>query len=255
MRVLITGAYGFIGMHVVAALLRAGHVPVAAVRGSRAAMPGMDSVACDFTRDVDAAAWRPRLAGIDAVVNCAGILREARAGDFERVHATVPLALAQACRDAGVRRLVQVSALGDPRDAEFVASKHRGDEAILRSGIDAVVLRPSVVYSTRGSYGGTTLLRGLAALPLIPLPGAARRGCSRWMPRIWQPRCSPRWSVPRRPASAWSWAARRRSRCAATSACGGAGWEWARRDSLRFRARWRGSARGWAKRSGAGRWA
>ena len=172
MRVLITGASGFIGTHVVAALLRAGHVPVAAVRGSRAAMPGVDALACDFTRDVDAATWRPRLAGIDAVVNCAGILREARAGDFERVHAAVPLALAQACRDAGVRRLVQVSALGDPRDAEFVASKHRGDEALLRSGIEAVVLRPSVVYSTRGSYGGTTLLRGLAALPLIPLPGS-----------------------------------------------------------------------------------
>ncbi|MFA7488644.1 MAG: SDR family oxidoreductase, partial [Lysobacteraceae bacterium] len=49
--------------------------------------------------------------------------------------------------------------------------KHRGDARLLASGVAAVVLRPSVVYSTRGSYGGTTLLRGLAALPWVPLPG------------------------------------------------------------------------------------
>lgn len=173
MKILVTGAYGFIGTHVVAALLRAGHEPVAAVRASRVgtALPGVAAVDCDFARDTDAAIWLPKLAGIDAVVNCAGILRESGAAGFEAVHETVPAALFQACREAGVKRIVQVSALGDPADGGFIASKHRGDARLFESGVDAVVLRPSVVYSVRGSYGGTTLLRGLAALPLIPLPG------------------------------------------------------------------------------------
>lgn len=173
MKVLVTGAYGFIGAHVVGALLRAGHEPVAAVRASRvgSALPGVESVDCDFARDTAAATWLPRLQGIDAVVNCAGILRETGAATFESVHETVPAALFDACRQAGVKRIVQVSALGDPADGEFIASKHRGDARLLACGVDAVVLRPSLVYSTRGSYGGTTLLRGLAALPWIALPG------------------------------------------------------------------------------------
>ncbi|MFA5589603.1 MAG: SDR family oxidoreductase, partial [Lysobacteraceae bacterium] len=150
-----------------------GHEPVAAVRATRVdtALPGVASIACDFARDTDPAVWRPRLAGIDAVVNCAGILRESGAATFEKVHETVPAALFDACADMGVKRIVQVSALGDPADGEFIASKHRGDARLLASGVAAVVLRPSVVYSTRGSYGGTTLLRGLAALPWVPLPG------------------------------------------------------------------------------------
>lgn len=173
MKILVTGAYGFIGAHIVSALLRAGHEPVAAVRASRVdtALPDVASIACDFARDTDPAVWRPRLHGIDAVVNCAGILRESGAATFETVHETVPAALFAACAEVGVKRIVQISALGDPADGEFIASKHRGDARLLASGVDAVVLRPSVVYSTRGSYGGTTLLRGLAALPWVPLPG------------------------------------------------------------------------------------
>lgn len=181
MRVLVTGAYGFIGSHVVAALLRAGHEPIAAVRTERVgrALPGVPAIGCDFSSDIDVATWRSRLDGMDAVVNCAGILREVGAATFRRVHVEVPLALAGACHDAAVRRLVQLSALGHPDDGGFVASKHEGDEKLLACGLDVVVLRPSVVCSPQASYGGTTLLRGLAALAWIPLPG---RGEQRLQP-------------------------------------------------------------------------
>ncbi len=71
---------------------------------------------------------------------------------------------------------MQISALGEPVDGEFVASKHRGDTALLALDLDAVVLRPSVVYSAAGSYGGTSLLRALAALPrVLLLPGSGEQ--------------------------------------------------------------------------------
>ncbi|MFZ0871001.1 MAG: NAD-dependent epimerase/dehydratase family protein [Rhodanobacter sp.] len=174
MRVLVTGAYGFIGAHIVAALLAADHKVVCAVRGTRvdSRFPGIEAVACDMAHDVHAEDWLPRLTGVDAVVNCAGILRERGPDRFTAVHELAPLALFQACEQTGLRRVIQISALGDVADGEFVASKHRGDEALAALDLDWLVLRPSLVYSARGSYGGSSLLRGLAALPgVLPLPG------------------------------------------------------------------------------------
>jgi uncharacterized protein YbjT (DUF2867 family)/uncharacterized membrane protein YphA (DoxX/SURF4 family) len=189
MRVLVTGAQGFIGREVVAALHRAGHRPVSAVRAARfRELPaGTVAVSCDFATDVDPAVWTPRLAGIDAVVNCAGILRERGTDRHARVHEEVPAALFRACAESGVRRVVQISALGDPADSEFIASKHRGDAALMALDLDWVVLRPSVVVSTRGSYGGSSLLRALAALPVVPLPG---RGEQRLQPILIDDLCA-----------------------------------------------------------------
>jgi uncharacterized protein YbjT (DUF2867 family) len=174
MRVLVTGAYGFIGAHIVAALVAAGHDVVCAVRGARldTRFPGLDAIACDMTRDLRSEDWLPRLVGVEAVVNCAGILREHGADNYAAVHEQAPLALFRACAQAGVRRVIQISALGDPTDSEFIASKHRGDAALAALELDWLVLRPSLVYSVHGSYGGNSLLRALAGLPgLLPLPG------------------------------------------------------------------------------------
>ncbi len=175
MKVLVTGADGFIGGAIVESLARAGHEVVACVHQPPAgpgAAPGLRRTGVDFREAVTAQSWMPVLDGADAVVNCAGILREEVPGDFERVHYRAPIALAHACRDAGVAKFVQVSALGDEAGGDFISSKHRFDEALLAGAIPATVIRPSVVLSTRGSRGGTSLLRALSALPYVVfLPG------------------------------------------------------------------------------------
>lgn len=142
------------------------------IRGVRSQPTAADERHCDFaqTQGTD---WHALLDGVDAVVNAAGVLRETRTQTFEAIHHTGPLALARACVDHGVRDFVQISALGHPADGEFIASKHRFDTALLTLPLRAVVLRPSIVYTPRGSYGGSSLLRALSALPLaVPLPGA-----------------------------------------------------------------------------------
>lgn len=167
--VLVTGARGFIAGYIVAALRGRGWRVVLGVRGVPHAP---DERRCDFAAPTDAIDWSELLDGVDAVVNAAGILREHGRQRFDAIHHDGPLALARACVVHRVPRFVQLSALGAPEDGAFIASKHRFDEALLTLPLGAVVLRPSIVYATGGSYGGTSLLRALASLPLaVVVPG------------------------------------------------------------------------------------
>jgi uncharacterized protein YbjT (DUF2867 family) len=172
--ILVLGANGFIGAHLVAALRQAGHRVVCGVR--HAPDGDANAISCDFTSDLVPEVWPPRLTGIDVVVNAVGVLRESDGSSFDIIHRHAPLAVATACIESGVRCFVQISALGDPADGEFIASKHRLDAELWRLPLASVVLRPSVVYAWSGSYGGTSLLRALAATPwALPVPGDGRQ--------------------------------------------------------------------------------
>lgn len=162
MRVFLLGATGFIGREVLAALVARGHEVVPAVRPE-----------IDLNRDTAPEAWLPRLAGIDAVVNCAGILQASRGQSIEAIHAHGPIALFEACEKAGVKRVVQVSAISATREAvtAYASTKLAADDRLRASRLEWVVVRPSLVHA-RGSYGGTSVFRAMSALPFaIPVPG------------------------------------------------------------------------------------
>ncbi|MET0288464.1 MAG: NAD-dependent epimerase/dehydratase family protein [Pseudoxanthomonas sp.] len=172
--VLVLGAGGFIGGYLVAALRARGWTVLRGMRRRAGYLPD-DARDCDLMQLRTAADWLPLLQGVEAVVNAAGILREVAGQTFQVIHHDAPLALAEACTQLGVRRLVQVSALGRPQDGAFIASKHAFDEALLARPVSAVVLRPSLVYSATGSYGGSSLLRAMAGFPgMHLLPGDGR---------------------------------------------------------------------------------
>ncbi|MBU2713199.1 hypothetical protein [Zooshikella harenae] len=65
--------------------------------------------------------------------------------------------------------LDEIFGLGEPEDGEFIRSKHQFDSYLHQHFPSAIIVRPSVVFSCRGSYGGTSLLRAIACLPIIPL--------------------------------------------------------------------------------------
>jgi uncharacterized protein YbjT (DUF2867 family) len=175
-RILLTGANGFIGRQLLAGLRTRGHEVVAVVRDPRALrrrFPGIDAIAADFNRDTSPEIWRPRLAGIDAVINCAGVLQGGRGQNIEAIHATAPVALFDACAQAGVRKIVQISAISADAEVgtDYALTKKRADDHLRTLALDWTVLRPSLVYGD-GSYGGTSAIRGLAGLPLVtPLVG------------------------------------------------------------------------------------
>jgi uncharacterized protein YbjT (DUF2867 family) len=84
--------------------------------------------------------------------------------------------LFEACEQLQIRRVIHFSALGVDREtpSEFSRTKLSGDKALMERDLDWVILRPSVVFG-RAAYGASALMRGLAALPLVPsIPGTGQ---------------------------------------------------------------------------------
>jgi uncharacterized protein YbjT (DUF2867 family) len=171
-KILVIGATGLIGSHVAARLAGLGHAVLGVARDVEGAGRRMPSVAW---RRADLAAtsvedWARLLDGVDAVVNCAGALQSGPADRLAGTHAQGPQALFAACRAVGLRRVVHLSAMGVDRatPTEFSRTKRAGDEALMASDLDWVILRPSVVLGP-AAYGASALIRGLAALPVLPV--------------------------------------------------------------------------------------
>lgn len=175
MNVLITGAYGFIGRRVTAALLARGYRVIGCARHSapfNALFPGQPFVPADFSRDHRPADWISRLTGVDAVINTVGIFREKAPETFDAVHVRAPVALFNACAQAGVRRVLQLSALGAEADARtpYHRSKKAADDSLMTLDLEWVVVQPSLVYGPNGT--SARLFNAVASLPVIPLPGS-----------------------------------------------------------------------------------
>ncbi|MFT6774862.1 MAG: hypothetical protein ACJA1L_002578 [Paracoccaceae bacterium] len=165
----VLGGYGLIGARCVRALKGAGFRVVGVGRSmtaGRRSDPGIDWIACNIAR-AEASDWARDLRGADVVVNAAGALQDGLRDDLTGIHET---AIAQLVKGlAGSRaRIIQISAARARVDAptEFLRSKARGDALLMGSSCDWVVLRPVLAIGAE-AYGGTALLRALAAFPLI----------------------------------------------------------------------------------------
>lgn len=169
MKVFITGASGLIGSSVARALVAQGHQVLAASR-SGAGPVGTTAVRVDFAQVPSTAWWASQLAGVDVVINAAGIFHEAGGQTFEVLHERAPIALFEGAAAAGVGLVIQVSALGSDSGAEtaFHRSKFRADEALRRLPVRSIIVQPSLVYAPLGA--SAALFNLLATLPVAVLP-------------------------------------------------------------------------------------
>jgi len=181
--VCLIGGSGFIGRHVAELLSAQGisvRVPSRIRERAKQALILLPTVEVVQTDVHDPAALSRVIAGCDAVINCVGVLHDHPRGAFRRNHEELPAKIVAACREAGVSRLVHISALGASTQgpSEYLRSKARGEAEIMKArshGIRTTVFRPSVVFGRGDSF--LTLFASLVTLPtpVIPLAGAGAR--------------------------------------------------------------------------------
>jgi len=173
--VLVVGGSGFVGRYVVHRLVNAGYRVVVPTRRRDNArhlflLPTVQVVEADVG---DAATLDRLVAGSAAVVNLVGILNEGGAETFARAHVDVPANIVAACRTAGVRRFLQMSALNaDPAGpSRYQRSKGEAEAAIVASGLDWTIFQPSVIFGREDSFLNL-FAKLVRVLPVMAVGGA-----------------------------------------------------------------------------------
>jgi uncharacterized protein YbjT (DUF2867 family) len=184
MKVLVTGASGFVGAHTVRALISAGH----AVRGLSRKAPTSDrrSAEAEYVDGVDVglstSLTTEMFSDVDAIVHLVGIIQEGGDGQtFQRIHVYGTENVLDVAKRAGVQgRFIYMSALGSAADApaEYSRTKFAAEQAVQNSGLPFTIFRPSLVIGPDGEFvaqmGDLVKHGGLpfaVPFPVIPVPG------------------------------------------------------------------------------------
>jgi uncharacterized protein YbjT (DUF2867 family) len=183
MKVFLTGATGFVGKHMLERLLVEGYAVRAALRG----LPEQKARLVSHTEHlgrkddfqwvhgdiVEGTRLDEGMQGCDAVIHLVGIIVERGTNTFERVHHQGTRNVVEAAKRTGVKRYVQMSALGVRADgvAPYQTTKWKGEEEVRQSGIPFCILRPSLIFG-QGDGFVTQMMQTMRSAPLFrPVPG------------------------------------------------------------------------------------
>jgi len=180
--VCVLGGTGFVGTELVTRLVRSGHwvrVPTRSPgRGQHLkVLPTVELVTANVH---DARVLGQLFKGMDAVINLVGILNQSRGATFQSVHAELAAKVIAAARNAKIRRLLQMSAVGADRErgpSRYLRSKGEAEAHIHGAGahLDFTIFRPSVIFGPRDSL--TNRFASLLRLPggFLPLARSQAR--------------------------------------------------------------------------------
>jgi NADH dehydrogenase len=168
MRILVLGASGFVGRHLVPRLIASGNTVVALARNPPHAAPGLEPIAADALAD---GVLERALSGCQAAVNLVGINHAHGEQTYERVHVELTRRLIAAASSQKLERLAQLSVMCARADqhSAYHDSKFRSDALVEQSSLPWVILRPAIIYGLDDGF--TTRVRRQLALHFAPLPG------------------------------------------------------------------------------------
>lgn len=174
--ILVTGANGFVGRHLVRRLRQDGLAVRAVVRAPARAQEladlGAEVVAGDIN---DAPSLAAAAQGCDRVVHLVGIIQEGRGFTFRSVHVEGTRNVLEAAKQAGAKHFVYQSALGTRENArsDYHTTKFEAEKLVKASGIPFTILRPSLIYGP-GDLFTLRLAEMIRLSPVLPVVGSGR---------------------------------------------------------------------------------
>jgi uncharacterized protein YbjT (DUF2867 family) len=181
MKIFLTGATGFVGKTLLQRLLKEGHAVRASLRGLGhgarlvQSFHNIGDFRWIFGDVVSGQGLDTEMEECDAVIHLVGIIVEKGSNTFENVHHLGTRHVVEAAKKTGIKRFVQMSAVGVRPDgvSDYQTSKWRGEEEVRRSGIPFCILRPSLIF---GQGGFVEEMAGvMKRSPLFrPVPGDGR---------------------------------------------------------------------------------
>ncbi len=172
----VTGSTGFVGRHIVRDLCSRGLQVKCLTRPTSDLRP-LEGLDVEILQgDVTSVSSLERaLQGVTTVIHLVAIIRQTKGATFERINLAGTKNLLQAAKSAGVKRIVYMSNLGAGPDQRFplLYNKWRAEEEVKNSGIDFVILRPSVIFG-RGDGFITVLADTIKKSPVAPVIGSGK---------------------------------------------------------------------------------
>jgi len=174
-RIFLTGGTGFVGRNVVRALASRGFLVRCLVRpGSESDLKGFESIDRVPGDVLQPDGLVSCAEGCAAIVNLVGIIREhrARGVTFDRLHIRATENMLAVAKAAGVKRYLQMSALGTRADARsaYHRSKWQAEETVRASDTDWTIFRPSIIFG-RGDEFISVLATMIRRYPVVPVLG------------------------------------------------------------------------------------
>ena len=176
MRVLVTGATGFVGRHVVRALRSHGHRVRALYHRQPALADWQEDTGIEVVHGsvLDPSSLIEATRDVDAIIHLVGIILERGESTFQRIHVEGTQNVVAAAEANGVRRIIHMSALGVRPHApsKYHQTKGQAEEILHSSKINWTIFRPSVIFGSGGEFCRqmADLVRLTPIVPVLTTP-------------------------------------------------------------------------------------
>lgn len=173
-KICVLGGTGFVGRHLVARLANRGYQVKVLTRHPQRhrgieVLPNTKLIEAGVH---DSTVLLENFSGCDAVVNLVGVLHEYSGQSFRAVHAELPGKVVEACRAAGVKRLLHMSALhadAAKGPSQYLFTKGEGEQVVMRAeGLAVTCFKPSIIFGPDDNFYNQ-FANMLKAFPVLPL--------------------------------------------------------------------------------------